>query len=373
MVAMYFSKGSVLLLFFLLFLLFSCNDKDKKLEKQGFKVLKSLKMVSDSTTSQNFTVSQKINDKLFILNQKNRTIDVYHFKDGGGLHKKIVLKKEGVNGVGVINDFLVHTQDSIFLLNCYNYKVFLINQEGEIITKYNLLKHKIGNQTAMPDPFPWHKMCLIDKKLYISSVPDSSPFQKDYYKREQNLIVLDIESHAFEVKLGFPDIYRQKIYPYALSSFSRAYSDKKKVFFYSFFADENIVVFDHEHKRKKSYLANSKYLEKVESLKKELLDEAANNIAANQISFFNSIHYNPHKDILYRFFSLKIPDKDKSISKTGVIILDKDFNIIGDFLIDDKLIYNTLQPFFTPEGIWIQRLTDNEDELVYDLIDFVGE
>ncbi len=366
-----FFKTSILLAFFLLLL--SCRDANKELKDGRFKVIKSLKIDIDSVTPQVFTVSQKLDNKLFILNQKNTSIDVYDFKDGGILQKRIILKKEGIDGVGVINDFLVHTQDSIFLLNCYGYKVFLVNDKGKIITKYNLLKNKVGKETAMPDPFPWHKMVFFKKNLYISSVPDSNPFQKDYYEKEQNLIVLNTENHFFDIKVGFPDIYKNKIYPYALSSFSRAFSTSKKSFFYSFFADENIIVYDYEHKNKKSYIANSKYLKKVENLKKEILDETSNNIIANKLSFFNFIHYDSYKDLIYRFFSLKVQQQDKQIEKLGVIVLDKNFKIIGDFLINDKKKYNILQPFFTPEGMWIQRLTDNEDELVYDLVEFVAE
>jgi hypothetical protein len=54
-------------------------------------------------------------------------------------------------------------------------------------------------------------------------------------------------------------------------------------------------------------------------------------------------------------------------------VFNENFEKLGFVSLKKSQQYNPLNLFFTPEGMWIQRFTDNEDELVYDLVEFVAE
>jgi hypothetical protein len=365
----YQSMKYLLLLHILSCFFVSCNNTESQNKQLNLQTQKTISIHLDTLASVVFSRVQYKDGKIIILNNKQNALDFYIFKNGEKLQKRIFLEREGENSVGIINDFLVHTSDSIFVLNCYQYKLFLINDKGKIVRKYNLIQGKINEETAMPDPFPFHPIVMINKKMYIASNPDRNPMQKSYFNVHRSLIELDIESGIFTYKYHFPEIYRKNIYPNALHLVSRTYSTYHKKFVYSFFADSCIRVTDIGHTKEQAFLANSIYLIKTEALKKPVFDEGENNAIANKSSVFAFIFYNPQKNEFYRYFSVK---KEKQKEKGGVIILDTEFNKKAEVLLPvDK--YNILSTIFTPEGMWIQRFTDNEDELVYDLVEFVAE
>ena len=305
------------------------------------------------------------NNELIILNRRVNTIQFYDFKDGGKETKRIILEKEGNNGVGNISDFLVHTQDSIFVLDAPMFKLSLVNSNGKLLFTYNLFDKRENAKNATPSPFPFTPIVMLDNKIYISSTPLTQALTK-YYELKGCVIIVDLKTKNISHKYGFPEVYKKNIYPSMLTMFHRTYSPKHKKFVHSFMADHHIQVTDYETNMQ--YLANSKQLEAVEILKKEVTDPTENNKVTMQTAIFWGIYYDKFRDIFYRSFILN--DKDNS-KKTGLIILNTDFQRIGE--VEKVPQENTLpiMPLFTKEGMWLLNTKGKEGFITYDLFELV--
>ena len=364
----------LILLTFVLFL-FSCKETTDTIKNNNTKfpfTKKTTIVISIDNTTNNIPVNTQFIEKsnqIAILNRSTNAIQFYDFKDKGKEVKKIVLQVEGPNGVGNIADFLVHTPDSIFVLDANLFKLNLVNREGKVITTYNLYNKGANAQNAMPTPFPFTPLVLQDNKIYISSAPFTQETAK-YYEREGCVIIVDLIGKNTKIKYGFPEICKKNIYPSMLIvMFSRTYSPKHKKFIHSFPVDDHIQVTDYETNT--AYLANSKNLLFVEPLKQEILDPAESNRIANRTSIFSSIHYDNFKDVFYRSIVIRKPGADpkSNVKETSTFtILNTNFEKIGETeeTPQDNLL---LKPVFTKEGMWLLNLKSPEDFITYDLFE----
>ena len=305
------------------------------------------------------------NKQIVILNKPTNIIQFYEFKDKGKEVKKIVLQVEGPNGVGNITDFLVHTSDSIFVLDANRFKLSLVNQNANLITSFNLLSKEPNAQNTKPNPFPFTPIVLQDNKIYIASTPFTKESTK-YYEREGCVIIVDIITKKITIKYGFPEVCKKNIYPSMLIDiFYRTYSPKHKKFIHSFCVDNHIQVTDYETNT--AYLANSKNLLLVEPLKQEILDQIESNKIANKTSKFAGIHYDNFKDVFYRSIVIKKPDVKDAIN---YVILNTNFEKIGE---TEKVPADnfSLKPIFTKEGMWLLNRKSPENFITYDLFELV--
>ncbi|PKQ66751.1 DUF4221 family protein [Raineya orbicola] len=355
----------------------ACTLKEAK--EQNFRnkisVQKTLSIPLDSLTPQYIFNPQLIKEKeLVFLNSKINSLDFYSIEDKR-LIKRIKFAKEGENAVGKIYQFLYHNADSIFVVNSYQYKVFLIDETGKVKEKYSLIKQKKHSATtAMPAIFPFnHSLILESNKLHIASSPDDDPYKDSFYQRKGLCIILNLKTKEFAYAMEFPKIYKDKYFATPFNFFSRIFLKKENKFVYSFLADKNIQITDMNHNLIEGKELDAPHFIEIPSLKKRIIDSQENTNAFNQNARYAEMYYNPFTDEYYR--GVEIPLSKDNKSKVYLAIFDKNFNNIGEVLIyeSDKLTYNLLNAFFTSEGMWIQRITDNEDELVYDLVEFVSE
>lgn len=369
-----------LILFVFYFSLIAC-EKESEIGafKNKIKILKSFTISLDSLTPNHLSTPQFIQNKsLAFLNSKNNSIDIYGIEEKK-IIKRIKLLSSGENAVGKIQQFLYHNTDSIFVVNSYQYKAFLIDENGKIKEKYSLMKqNKHSPTTAMPEVFPFHcPPVLIGNQLHIASAPDDNPYFDSFYQREALSIVLNLRTKEIQYKMKFSDLYQQKYFTNNLNFYSRIYLENEYKFIYGFFADQNLQITNKKYKLLNSKKLKSPHFVEIPSLKKRVESSQENTkIGNNNPTYFN-IYYDYHKNEFYRIISVPLSDKNnkKSYSKGFLGIFDKDFENIGEVLLyeTDKTNYNLMNLFFTPEGMWIQRFTDNEDELVYDLIEFLAE
>lgn len=85
---------------------------------------------------------------------------------------------------------------------------------------------------------------------------------------------------------------------------------------------------------------------------------------------YENIVYNPYRMVYYRFF--RLPDVDYSISSygnhkpIGIIILDEKMEAVREVILPDNN-YNLNNCLVTEDGLLIQKITDSEDELAFDI------
>jgi len=372
-------KKNLTLLFWCFYLMACKQESEMSSFKNRIKILKSFTLSLDSLTPNQLPTPQFIQNKsLAFLNSKNNSIDIYGIEEKK-IIKRIKLLSSGENAVGKIQQFLYHNTDSIFVVNSYQYKAFLIDENGKIKEKYSLIKqNKHSPTTAMPEVFPFHcPPVLIGKRLHIASAPDDNPYFDSFYQREALSIVLNLENKEIQYKMRFSDLYQQKYFTNNLNFYSRIYLKNDNKFVYGFFADQNLQITNAEYNLLKNIKLNSPHFIDIPSLKKRVESSQENTKIGNTNPTYFNIYHNHHKNEFYRIISIPISNKTnkKTYFKGFLGIFDKDFENIGEVLLyeTDKTNYNLMNLFFTPEGMWIQRSTDNEDELVYDLVEFVAE
>ncbi len=366
--------NKIYFLSFILFFFLSCgNQKEEKTAQQSaYQLIKksTLNISIDSTVDNSPINTQFFQEKeLVILNRKDNSLLFYPFQDKSKISKKILLEKEGNNSVGQITDFVVHTEDSIFVLNSGRYTLYMLNKNGKVMETYKILKGKVGQETAMPDPFPFHPLIYENGKVYITGAPDRNPMKDDYYVAKSLLIEVNLKTKDFQYKYSFPEVYRKNIYPHNLNMTFRTYSKKHNKFIYSFPADNHIQVTNHQtDDENKQYLANSAQLQEVIPTKKRILDPVESSRVGNSMSVFGFVHYDNHRDLFYRAFAIRTKDNKEIISKDGLIILDTDFNKIGEIAEIPKE-NSFLNPIFTKEGMWLMRQESKEGFITYDLFE----
>ncbi|GAB4494052.1 MAG: hypothetical protein OHK0045_24630 [Raineya sp.] len=368
---------NILFMFLLISTLYSCGKKVEMSEKKyGLKAIKSLTISIDSLTQKPIFAKEVSIWKncIVILNEKQQKLQFYNLQNGIFI-KSINLAKEGDNGVGKIKDFLVLSEDSIFVLSPTHYKVYLINQNGKVLDKYNLINSsKFNENSAMPDPmFFYHPLIILGGKLHISSVPDDNPYFESFYKRKNLATVVDLQNRFVSYDYSFPENYRKYIYPSNMNFYSRVYIPHLNKFAYSFLQDSYIRIVSVDYKEEIRHLAVPDGFIPYQGLKKRVTDAIEDSKIGNTLPSFIFLTHDPFRKKTYRL--LYLPEEKNNKSKMLLMEFDEKFskNKVLTFSEKKKTKYNPLNIFFTSEGMWIQRFTDNEDELVYDLVEFVAE
>lgn len=364
-----------------LFLLSACkNFKEANTVNYTLRKIKSLKISIDSLTSRPLFASevQVWENNLVLFNKRNQKIQFYDLNTGSFV-RAISLEKDGENGIGQAKDFLIASKDSIFVVSPNQYKVFLLNSSGRVLENYRLINSSKPNSiSAMPDPMPfYHPLFMIGNKLHISSIPDDNPYFDSFYQRKNLATLLDLNTKNISYHYGFPENYRKNIYPSNMNFYSRVYILHLKSFAYSFLQDEYIRLVSNDYSIEKKYQAVPKNFVAFKGLSKRIIDAFEDSRVGNTLPSFISIQYDSFRKRTYRV--LQIPQIDekgdilKNKFKNVLMEFDENLNKTKEIIFTDKSSYNPLNLFFTPEGMWIQRGTDNEDELVYDLIEFIDK
>ncbi|NJK83069.1 MAG: DUF4221 family protein [Saprospiraceae bacterium] len=360
----------------LIFILFACQSEQEtqKASTKDVKLISKRKMhipLDSITATPYFNTQLFQQNQLIVLNSKLNALQFYEFKDRGKMTKRLQFEKEGEYGVGSISKFLVHNLDSIFLLNAYQYKVYLVNDKGEIIEKYSLLTRKIGDNTALPDPLPFSRMTLLGESLYICSVPDENPSTDAFYLSTNNVTKLNLRSKKFDYIYGFPEIYKTNRYPNKLNNMDLSFIPPLNKFIHSFAASENIQVTNIDHRQTKEYYAGSILFDKIKPLVKPIPDATKNNLEGNKRPSFITVLHNPYQNLIIRLANTEAINEDnrQQKQKGSLIFLDYQFNKIGEAVFEEDMFL--LNMHFTEEGIYIFKKSDNENEMVYELFEVV--
>lgn len=83
---------------------------------------------------------------------------------------------------------------------------------------------------------------------------------------------------------------------------------------------------------------------------------------------FEGIYYDKYKELYYRI--ARLPQSDfhnskENLKPTIIIIFDNNLNYLGEYHLPEHMIYVPSNSFVTKEGLNIQILTENEDELSF--------
>lgn len=364
-----YSIKQLALVYFLCFFLLSCDSNQETTQKVDISLVSKaeIRIPLDSLTSIPYFNTQLFQENtLVLLNSNINALQFYEFKNKGKLLKRVKLDTEGENGMGLISQFLVHTSDSIFLLNASQYRLYLINGKGDIITKYSLLNRKIGDGTAMPMVFPFHGRGMVfhKGKIYLSSRPDLNTSLLSAYQDNYSTIELDLVTKKFSYIYGFSEIYKKNLYPVNKTFHSFIYSSSLDKFIYSYQVDDNIQVTDYQNTEQ--YHAASPEIGTIQPLPKPILSDIENNEEGNKRASYLGLFFNPYQKTYLRTAvpaSFEANGERRDVEFI-FIYLDEHLKKLGEWKLPQ--IYVPFFIHFTKKGMHLLKLSGNENEMVYE-------
>jgi hypothetical protein len=322
------------------------------------------------------------------LNTYNYSIYFYDFKTGKFL-RKIKLDKEGPNGVNPYahDGYYIASYDSIYYYSHRNHSLYLLNHKGEkyhtinYMTNYydkmklwkekDFQKNRIPPMVQLSTGQPMYK---TDGIIYLCGQVTEELGKVD----SLNLLLLTTidtrngDSIAFH--FGYPKSYGE-------GNWGEAYF--REVFWCMNPTNKSFVVsFPNDHyiyqtdlKQVNKIYAGSMYAGDIKSIdtpafimpKSRRLSHYFENYS------YSSVIYDRYRNVYYRM--VEHPWKDYNtdmdwrpwLKQVSIIILDENFNFMGETKLDMEYRFVALQFMVTEDGLLLYKQTDDEDEWVYDL------
>ena len=373
---------------FIAFAFFSCTDKKISIEnekkgqmvsKMNLKLLKKKSFLLDNDTAPKPLYLQITNDslgnkQLTFLNNFNNSIYFYNYKTTKFV-KKIVLDKDGPNGVKFPIGYHIKNIDSIYVLN-KTLDVLLINNQGKVLNKVSL----IGGIDYKKSPHLW--AYNFPSYYYFETVTPFIETSKGLlltgqFERNISDTLVDKFKFTANVDYKFKNINYLHTYPLSLYGnnivwggalltqvFPQLHPDEKRLI-YSFPVSHDLYTADLKGGTYKKVYAGSNFAGTISSLEKK--DENNNEkIKSNFVrqDMYAAIIYDKFRKKYYRFLRKAIPSaplgtswKEKEIA---VIIMDKNFNYLGETIIGTERECHWHNSFVTEEGLNIEYLDTSD-------------
>lgn len=336
----------------------------------------------DKNTSGNIEYLQYIaNDSLLRFSFLNsHTNSIYlHDAESGKLLNIVEFDKEGANGVGSIQGYCYHNDDSIFVYAYGSGMVHLANNQGEVITTYPMFDAEaILNDTTkfLTSPYVESRLPMLyreDKLIMGGGFLAETTLEK----ADNTFVTLmyDVVNRTAAYANSYPEQYRK--YDWGGGFFYRqpsmAMTPEGRLLI-SFPADHNLWNYDPVTQKRDSLYAGSRLIEKIVPFgteKKKFPDEVPEQRLSDWYysqPSYESIFADPYKHLYYRIARLPNAEhrpatlNDKPVV---VIVLDKDLNYLGEDLLPEGVPYDTFNAYVSPEGLNIRIWNNDEDHLTF--------
>ncbi len=334
--------------------------------------------------------------QLVLLNKKMNRLQFYDLARNQ-LVRTLDLAREGPDGLGRIDAFLLAAPDSIYTLSKARYEICLVDSTAHVRRRYRLLRDgaklapdgrlaKTGNYSA--DLFartgcPFYK---IGPALYVMCFPDLNWDQKEFFTEGLVSLRLDLASGDFAYHTPLPEIYRKRG-PFVSSviDFGWAYNPHLQHFVYNFMADPQLYLADLNLRPLEAKWAGSQYFAEVATMPRKAEDDLKMEQDFSEENYaFNFMLFDPFRRVYYRFVfhpavPTRLPKKETiaKVPRASVIILDESLQKLGETKLPFVLGL-TGGAFVTEEGLVLDGIdweanpnsdnSDWEDNLVFTVL-----
>jgi hypothetical protein len=303
---------------------------------------------------------------LFYRSGYSNNICVFNI-DNEKLINTIKLENRGPNGVGSINGFEVINFDSIYINSAFIRKLFLVNQQGKIISKidYSSYQQEYFIHAATSRTLENMRVGFKDLKIYLPFYPGYDKGNYHTFAPEDIRFIAELdtlEKTANTLKIGFPENYWQDdFYPSFFGFFI------ENGCFYINYMYDNKVLFSVDSDKWVSIEIPSRYA----NVKRVI--PRGNGLSARYIRLI----FDPFRDVFYRFVmheQRKIEnrvhtDLIRYPQRFSIIILDNDLNIIGETIFPPDT-YDPHGFFIAKEGLYISKSNPFNPDYNVDLLEF---
>ena len=377
-------KHLILPLFLFCFLI-SCKREKGEIQDdytlEATENIKSFPLDSDVKYNAFHLCTFEENGKRYLSFHNNRTTQLLFYDfDREEFLSKVTLEQEGPNGVGMLSGYYIKDFNHIYVSSFVYQGIIRVDTTGAIVQKIPYGKTDTGYKVIpsyMISSHPYILPIFIGDKMYITQQNNERFCPAE--KTPISVAIDTVQKKYSSLPLTF-SILTEKQKKSNDTGFSRDYDGKN--FIYSFYVDEDILVTSIDHAEVKRIRAKSRYIDSPDE--EQPLNAQKGPQLNLELARYGDLMYDPYREVYYRFAYPKteLDDKinwmGKSVygrKKFSVIILDKDFQIIGETLFPEA-IYNPYASFVSKEGLYISRdyqmnYDQSEDFMTFELFKLV--
>ena len=377
----------ILLLSLIICFLFSCK-KEKSSSSyncnlEATKIIKSFTLDSDVKYNAFYLYTfsdDKGKEYLSSLNYRTNQILFYDLKTSEFLFK-LNLYAEGPNGIIQPTGFYIKDFDNIYISSYAYSGLIKVDTTCRITQKIPYGTTDEGYKVLpsyTPSSHPYLPPVFIDKKVYITqnAIERFNPIDKT----PVSVVIDTIQKSSKGLPLTY-NVLTKEEKDANDTRFSRIFNGKE--FIYSFYTAEDIVVASIDHSEIKKIKVKSQYIDS--STEKQVDSEQGPKLNL-ELARYGDLVYDPYREVYYRFAYPKTILEDdirwwgKAVygrKKFSVIILNKDFQIIGETLFPEAM-YNSYVFFVNSDGLYISRdyqmlYGQSEDYMTFELFKLIDE
>lgn len=295
--------------------------------------IKSLSVFTDETGREHLVFMSNNEPELYIYGLKSRSLE-----------KTVRYHREGADGVGPkAGGFLMADWDEIYLPSLYMPEIARIDTAGHKLKELQFVSSEEGFPFIMTRSVTGFPMLRLGGKLYCMQLPNPRLGGKMTTDSPVGMKV-DMESGEAEaLPFCYPSSLCRESGAPALgieSRVSRCFNGKE--FVYSFAFDEDLYVVSEDHRQVRRVPARSRYADKVSMPDKVPTDLTLATKMMCEFPFYGDVVYDGFREVYYR---IAYPREDLELtesfvdlwqsgrSRFSVIVLDKDFRVIGEMML----------------------------------------
>lgn len=350
----------------------SCTSKQKTHPRLSVAVMDEVEpclIPLDSVTTQIAADIHMINDStLAFFNMPSRDICIVNLNTM--TTDKVKIQKDGPNAISMVDAFCYVSPDSIWLYQAWGKNMTLINSQGEVRDKLQLPKtNKDGSlpQYAVSPYATTATPYLVKGQTHILQGMGGTVEEGQLYGVTA---IYDIEKDSLITGNPYPEVYGE---PKDMSENWSTFGYRQTTYTLSpdggivtsFPASDSLYVYYPNEGKRLAYFAG--YSEPTNIKPTKITSSEVESIHYLENYKYGAIVYDSSEDVYYRL--LRLPKREYDLEKlreeeskkpNAVIILDGDFNIIGETILPEDT-YFPLNTLVNSDGLHIQVESDDDD------------
>jgi hypothetical protein len=316
-----------------------------------------------------FTIDDTLRFTMYSSNIVRKNILIFDISTGKVVDS-VRLHKEGPHAIGSnIQGYYIHSKDSIYLYDYWQYTFILVNREGEIINKINLSEKFLSQDNSEITPsYPFPDMSMPIRRINNTLILQGMTSDVINTKKVPTVTALcNLSNTTVKFVNSYPEIYGNTkkltdhwgIFSYLMVPYDL---NNKGETVLSYPADDHVTVYDIVSNTTRRYFAGYSKKDIIHQKNVSRIDELLQYLES---TLYGNIHFDPYRNLYYRFVYLPSSDydinnRDTYVKNMSIIILDSEFNKVGEYDLKEKTSMSR-GAFVSKEGLHIQTLSDDDD------------
>lgn len=341
----------------------SCHQKGKsrsddyELKESGEKLIFKLDDRTKNLPAMSSLYIDKDGREYFTFQKMGQNSIMFYDIATGEFALEVKPAVEGPDGVAFFHGYAIKSLDSIFLASLAREEISLIDRNAKLKDGfyYGLTDDSIEIHPNAFRSKTYNAPLFVDNTMYFM------PTNNRHSEHRPMCILINLTTRSVRALAGlsYPDFpgWDNKAKSYGFEqNVSRDFNGKE--FVYAFHFDEDIYIVSMDHSSIERVKVKSRYVDKI-NLPDDYGNLTAEDLCANPN--YGNLLYDKYRNVYYRIAhpatEIEKDIKGMELLQYGrknfsIILLDKDFNIIGETLFPDYT-YNSGVMFIREDGLYI--------------------